>query len=385
MVQNYQNIFYGLTNSELALLIAFAVLFLFRFIYLFFFTGKALFKKRKTNTTVEKPPFSIILTIRNEEEKLKKNLPKILGINSVDFEMVVVDDFSQDSSYLILGLLRDRYKRLTISSLNQETRFSMKLAQNIAIKATKTDWVLSVPVSVSKPTAGWLEKVAETTGQNKNLIVAYSSVEAQKGFYNQLFRIENYYSFLSSTAYILNGVSMVFSDENVAFRKENYFKLGGHRQNMNEPYANLELVFNAFIRKKTTTVLFSGEATIRKAEEIGKTEYFDLLKKWIRIEKHLPFTKKTILFFDEFTKLIYLPFSALVIVLFPELWILLASLLGFKFLAHLVIIKLTQNRLNERKIFIPSLVYELIMPYYKLFFRWYFNRHSKKNRWRNKV
>lgn len=385
MIQNYHDIFLHFTNSELALLAAFGVLYLFRLIYLFLFTGRVLFKKRKKNNETEKHPFSLIMTVRNEEEKLKKNLPKILGLNSVDFEMVVVDDFSQDNSYLILGLLRDRYKRLTISVLNQETRFSVKLAQNIAIKATQTNWVVNLPVSIVKPTTNWLTEIARATEQNKNLVVAYSSVQAKKGFYNYMFRIENYSSFLTSAGYILNRVPMVFSDENVAFRKENYFKIGGYRRNMNEPYANFELVFNSFIRKKTTTVLFNKEAAICKDEKINRSDFTNLLKKRIRIEKHLPVTKKIFLFLDEFGKLIFLPFSALIFILFPQLSILLAALIGFQFIAHLVIIKLTQNRLNERKIFIPSLVYELIMPYYKLFFRWHFNWRSKNNRWKNKV
>jgi hypothetical protein len=60
-------------------------------------------------------------------------------------------------------------------------------------------------------------------------------------------------------------------------------------------------------------------------------------------------------------------------------------LVGIKFIAHLFIIKITQNRLNERKIFISSLVYDLLIPYFKYFYRWYFNYRSRKNKWRSKV
>jgi glycosyltransferase involved in cell wall biosynthesis len=385
MIQNYQDIFYRLPLPELVLLAVFGVLFLLRLLYLFLFSGKILFRKKRKNDDVKQHPFSLFITVRNEEEKLKKNLPKIFSINTVDFEMVVVDDFSQDNSYLILGLLRDRYKRLTISTLNQETRFSVKLAQNIGIKATQNEWVVNIPVSVTKPTPEWLAGISESIAENKNMVVGYSTVITEKGYYNRLFRIENYHQFLKSTGYILNGIPLVFSDENVAFKKEKYFEIGGYGQKVNEPYANLELLFNLFIRKKTTTILFNKTSAIRKAEQIGRAEYFELLKKSIRIEKHLSPSKKLFLFIDEIGKLLFLPLAAVIIILLPEFWIPVSALLGFKFLAHLVIIKITQNRLNESKIFIPSLVYELIMPYYKLFFRWHFNRRSKKNRWRSKV
>ena len=385
MIQNYQDIFSGLALSELVLLTVFGVLFLLRLLHLFLFTGRVLFRKKVDNNEAEKKPLSLILTIRNEEENLKNNLPKILSLENIDFEMVVVDDFSQDNSYLILGLLKDRYKRLTISALNQETKFSTKLALNIAIKATNNKWILTVPVSLAEVAAEWLDYISQATNNEKNVVIGYSTVARSKGFYNRLTRIENYFSYLKSTGYILNGIPFVYSVENVAFQKEKYFEIGGFGQKVTEHYANLELVINSFIRKKTTAVLFNKESSIRKTEVVKRADYFDLLKKSIRIESHLSSSKRVILFLIEFGKLLFLPIAAFVIVLLPELWIILAGLMGFIFTPYLFIIKITQNRLNERKIFIPSLVYDLLMPYYKLFFRWHFNRRSRKNRWKSRV
>ncbi len=385
MIQNYLNIFNGLSLNEKVLLYVFAFLFVLRFVYLFLFTGRVLFRRKSKVEQKKTNPLSLILTVRNEEEQLKQNIPKILSLEDVDFEMVIVDDFSQDNSYLVLGLLKDRYKRLTISMLNQETRFSTKLAINLAIKATKNNWVLGFPVSLSDVKADWLDEISGEMAENKNVIVAYSNVTTSKGFYNTLFRIEKYFQYTKSTAYILNGIPFVYTDENVAFRKEKYFELKGYRQKINEPYANLELLINTFIRKNTTSVLFNKESSIQKSEQIKKETYSDLVKKSIRIEKHLPFSKRLILGINELSSLVFIPLALFVIVLFPDLLIVVSGLLFIKIIAHLFIIKTLQNRLNERKIFIPSLVYEIIAPYLKLFFRWHFNRRSKKNRWKNKV
>lgn len=385
MIQIFQDFYNGLALLELVLLAIFGVLFLTRSLYLFLFTGRVLFKKNIKNNDIGGKPLSLILAVRNEEDNLKNNLPKILSLDSVDFEMVVVDDFSQDNSYLVLGLLKDRYKRLIISILNQETKFSVKLAQNIAIKASKNQWVLNIPVSLSEVADEWLDNISGATDEEKNVIIGYSTVTRSKGFFNSLIRIENYFLHLKSTGYILNRIPFVYSDENVAFKKEKYFEIGGYRQKVTEFYANLELIINSFIKKKTTTVLFNKESSIRKAEIVKRVDYFELLKKSIRIESHLSVSKRVILFLDELGELLFLPTAVFVIVLLPELWIVFASLLGFIFAIYLFIIKITQNRLNERKIFIPSLMYSLLIPYFKMFYRWYFKRQSKKNRWKNKV
>ena len=383
MIQNFQHFYNQLALSERVLLIIFGVLFLMRLLYIFLFTGRVLFRNK--NNSTDKNSLSLILTVRNEEDNLRNNLPKILALDNNDFEMIVVDDFSQDNSYLILGLLKERYKRLTISILNQETKFSTKLAQNIAIKAANNQWILSFPVSLSDVSREWLDSISERTNSNKNVIIGYSTITKSKGFFNSLIRIENYFSFLKSTGYILNNIPFVYSEENVAFKKEKYFEIGSYGQNITEHYANLELVINRFICKKTTTILFNQESSIRKTEIVKRADYFELLKKNIRIEKHLSVSKRVILFLDELVKLLFLPVAAVVIVLLPELWIVFASLLGFILAAYLFIIKITQNHLNERKIFIPSLAYSLLMPYFKVIYKWHFKRRSMNSRWKNKV
>ncbi len=385
MIQTYQNIFNEITSTELLLLTVFGVIFLLRLLHLFLFTGKVLFQKKRDNSNADKNLLSLIITVRNEEENLKKNLPKILSLDNDNFEMVVVDDFSQDNSYLILGLLKERYKRLTISALNQETKFSTKLAQNIALKATNNNWILIVPVSLVAATPAWIDDISQAANNEKNVVIAYSTVARSRGFFNSLIRIENYFSYIKSSGYILNGIPFVYSDENVAFQKEKYFEIGGYGQKVTEHYANLELVINSFIRKKTTTVLFNKESSIVKVENVKRADYLDLLKKSTRIEKHLSGYKRAFLFLDELGKLLFVPISIAVIVLLPGFWVVFISLLGFIFTAYLFIIKITQNRLNERKIFIPSLIYDLLMPYYKLFFRWHFNRRSRKYKWKSRV
>jgi glycosyltransferase involved in cell wall biosynthesis len=385
MIQIFKNIFTELALFQLVSLSVFGVLFFIRLLFNFLFNGKVLFRKKNNNGVSVEQPVSLILTVRNQEENLKNNLPGILSLENPNFEMVVVDDYSEDNSYMVLGLLKERYKRLKFSILNQDTRFSMKLAQNIALKAAEFDWVLTSPITLSGVDPNWLASMVKMLPEEKNVVVAYSGVVRGKGFFHHLFRIETYYQYLKSTAYILNGIPFVYSDENVAFRKSKYFEVGGYGQKIAEPYANLELIINLFIQKKSTTVLFEKETAIRKSEKISRADYGELLKKSIRIEKHLSGWKRFVLTLDEIGKLLFLPFAVLVIILVPELWMILVGMLGIKFMANLVIIKITQNRLNERKIFISSLVYDLVMPYIRLFYKWHFNRRSKKVKWRSKV
>jgi hypothetical protein len=383
MIQTIYNTLANLHGFDLVLASVFAALFIIRLLFLFLFTGRILFRKKINQTSPA--PLSLIYTVRNEEFRLKNNLAPVLSINDVEFEVIVVDDFSQDNSFQVLGMLRGRSDRLKVSTLQQETRFSTKMAQNLALKAAGNDWILPVPISYENATSVWISGISNALDNNKTVVVSYSSAQNSSGFINRIYRIETYLSFTKSVGYILNNLPFIYSEENVAFQKKKYFEIGGHGLRISEPYANLELLINFFIRKKSTTILFQSDTAIKKTEDLIWNDYLDILKKSLRIEKHLSGSKKAVLAFDELTKMLFPPVTVVVIILLFELWPLFSGLLFIMFVARLFIIKITQNRLNERKIFISSLIYDLIVPYFKFFYRWYFNNRGQNHKWKVKV
>ncbi len=383
MIQTLYNSLTDLHGGKLVLAICFVLLFFIRFAFLFLFTGRVLFQKKVKQLTAT--PLSLIYTVRNEETRLKNNLTPVLSINETDFEVIVVDDFSQDNSFQVLGMLKGRSDRLKVSTLHQETRFSTKMAQNLALKAAKYDWVLAVPISYENAAPEWILGISNALNEKDSVVLSYCSAKNSGGFVNRMYRIESFLSFSKSVGYILNNVPFVYSEENVAFQKKNYFEIGGHAHKISEPYANLELLINSFIRKKKTSILYQSDTAIKKTEDLIWNDYLDILKKSLRIEKHLTASKRAVLAFDEFTKLAFLPLTILTIVLLFDIWPILAGLLFLMFTARLFIIKIALNRLNESKIFIPSLVYDLVVPYFKLFYRWYFNNSRQKQKWKVKV
>ncbi len=382
MQQFFHISFSGINAFDVLLLTIFGVLLFSRILYLWLVVGRIAFRNNNHSDVKNGEPISLLLTFRNEEKNLQQYLPEILKIKNVDFEVVAVDDFSQDNSLSVLGVMKEENGKLRVSSLNQETRFSEKLAQNIALKAARNNWVMTIPVSLVVGETNWLKNVSGRLIQGNDVVLNYSNVLHTGRFYNRLFRIELFLQQLKSAGFTICGLPFTYTEENVAFRKEKYFEGGSYSHKLKEPFANLELLINAFIRKNKTEVCFQQETAIQKNEQIERSDYFGLLKKSFRIEKYLPASKRWILLFDEWTRLLFIPFLILVIVFVSELWLFMFMVIVVKIVLHLFIIKRIVNHLNERKIFLSSLMYDLIVPYYKVFYRWHFNRRSRKQRWR---
>ena len=139
------------------------------------------------------------------------SLPPLLSISDAEYELIAVDDFSSDNSLTILGALREKFGRLRFSALSQETWYSVKMAQNVAIKAAKFSRVMLIPPSLSKFQPQWLSEISSKTGSDKDVVVSYSNIQHDGTFFNLLYRIEFFLQQIRSFGFIINGLPYILS------------------------------------------------------------------------------------------------------------------------------------------------------------------------------
>jgi biofilm PGA synthesis N-glycosyltransferase PgaC len=86
-------------------------------------------------------PISVIICAKNELENLKQNLLPFLEQDYPDFEVVVVNDCSNDGSDWFLRDLSLQHKNLKVVTINDHPRFKhgKKFAVTLGIKAAKNE------------------------------------------------------------------------------------------------------------------------------------------------------------------------------------------------------------------------------------------------------
>jgi glycosyltransferase involved in cell wall biosynthesis len=304
MWESIQNKIFSLELQEQMLLILFALLYLIQVVYLLLFSMRVVFKKLQPGA--EPVPLSLLLVFRNEEENLGKNLPPILAAGTSDYEVIAVDNFSQDNSLEYLNSVKKDNPRLRVTYLKQEASYSEKMAQNIAMKAAGYDWVMAISPSMEFSNPHWLNNISMRLNGHSDVVINYSNVQPARSFFNLLYRVEFFFQQLKSFGFIINGMPWVISQENVAFRKQKYFEVGGYRGKITEPFANLELVINSFM-KTPVSLLLSEETAARKKEDIQRKDYLELLKREANIKKFLPAGIRFLLFLFEWAFILLMP------------------------------------------------------------------------------
>ncbi|MCW0484793.1 glycosyltransferase [Gaoshiqia sediminis] len=349
------------------------LLFQFGFYFRLFF--------RKKNPQVNRfRPISVLMNIRNEEERIEKLLLQLLQQDYPEFEVVVVDDFSEDATLTIIGVMARKYPRLKFSSLRQETRFSEKLAMNLALKAATYDWVVFVSPETDTLDAHFLQRLSEQASDSADISLNYLNYSARPGLYNRLCRVERFFAFLSSAAYSSAGLSLFYQQSNVLFNKQLYFEVDGFRGKMNAHFAHLELVFNQFVQKKVEASVTS-ETRLSENASLGKPEFIDLVRKRILLWRDLGVFKKLLLLMDGLSGIFLVAGFGWLLVTEIQNWMVFTWPVLLVWLLHLFMVKTLLNRLNERKIFLSSLMYVFVSPVIGLYHWARIYIHLQRNKW----
>lgn len=369
-----------LTITDIVLLAAFAVVWIIQMYYLLgVYLKLALHKKEDYNPDPQQ--VTIMLSLRNEEERIRELIAKFTELPFDDYQIMVINEFSEDNTLEILSVLAETNQRIKFTSLSQETRFLEKQAINIGLKGAQTSWIIQLTPDTSSISQEWLTKITGLMDQDTDVIIGYTNVERTKGLRNLLCRLERFTQFMVSGSWILAGKPFVFSETNVLFKKSIYFDTQGFRQKLNRNFANLELIFNENFKSKRVKISTNPEISIRESIEDNRGDHLKLIKKAVQIRQSLSWSKKFSLFLDDFTKMTLIALIITLIIKLPDYWITLTVPPVIYFIVLCIIVKKLLNRLKERKIFVSSFVYILIKPVISWWFFWSTYLIHRRNRW----
>ncbi len=106
----FEDLFLHTDLLNKALLVLFLLsLFVQLYFYLIIFR-KAIIKPRPSKEDFSNyPPLSVIICAKNEAENLRNNLPSVLNQDYPDYEVIVVNDCSEDETEYVLKELAQKY------------------------------------------------------------------------------------------------------------------------------------------------------------------------------------------------------------------------------------------------------------------------------------
>ena len=122
--------------------------------------------------------FSIILPTLNEAENLKTLIPEIFkelkNFSNLNFEVLVVDDNSNDGTYNLIQSLQKKYKNLNIYVRSKEKSLPLSILDGV--KKSKHEYVMWLDADGSM-SASTVKKMILNSDDNKSVVIASRFVE----------------------------------------------------------------------------------------------------------------------------------------------------------------------------------------------------------------
>ncbi len=245
--------------------VAFAVVQLIYYwgIYCGIFRYRRKVAKQKIDFLSEKPPVSVIICARNEEKNLREKLPLILEQDYPDFEVIVVDDASDDDTHQLLYMLSANNQRLKMRQIPKGAKFSSpkKFAVTLGIKAAQNDILLFTDADCRPTSNQWISQMVANFVPGVQIVLGYGGYERKSGFVSYAISYDTVTIALQYLSFALAGNPYMGVGRNMAYRKSFFETTPGFVSHMNLQSGDDDLFVNAHANKKNTRVEFSKEST----------------------------------------------------------------------------------------------------------------------------
>jgi glycosyltransferase involved in cell wall biosynthesis len=331
------------------------------FYYIYFYLAVHLHKP--TVKEISGDPVSVIICARNEAENLMKFLPSVLEQDYPDYEVIVVNDCSEDDSYIVLGEYLLKYPHLRISTVNKDPKFThnKKFAQFIGIKAAKNDILLFTDADCQPESEKWLAGMTSHFDDKTTFVLGYGGYMNKKGLLNKYIRYDSMTIAMQYLGMAIRGIPYMGVGRNLAYRRSAFFANKGFGTHTNLASGDDDLFVNTNASRLNTRVEFRKEYQTRSVPNSRVRDWITQKERHLTTAPYYKMRDKLLLFTEPLTRVIL--YTAFIILLsFTFLWPFVLAIFGLRLIAQITILTLIQKRLNEPGILVYSLIFDVLSP-----------------------
>jgi len=251
---------------ELILLAIASFFLLIQLFYFIFFFFRIAFHKEQNVETISLPPLSIIVAARSEEHNLIEFLPYLFEQDYPQFEVVVVNDRSWDDTKEILKAFQLKYSNLHVVNIEEGNHKSngKKMAITLGIKGAKYEHLVLTDADCKPISKNWLLNIGKKfQNPETRLVLGYSPFRKEKGFLNSLIRFDGLWVAMQYLSFAKAGKPYMGVGRNLAYTKEDFFKVGGFRKHYNLKSGDDDLFVNEIANHKNTSVVLAEDSHVQ--------------------------------------------------------------------------------------------------------------------------
>jgi len=293
-------------------------------LYYFLFVYRRLrkFKVAELDQPFNYPPLSVIICARNEEANLKLYLSEILEQDYPTYEVVVVNDCSNDDTNWVLKEFQLRYKHLRIVDIAEHNRFrhGKKFAVTLGVKAAQYEKLVFTDADCFPQSDKWLQYMGQQFREGIEIVLGYSPYTSGKGFLNKYIRFETFQTALLYLSFALKRNAYMGVGRNLAYTKSLFFRGKGFASHMHIPSGDDDLFVNQNATKSNVAICIHPEAFVWSNPKTSYSSYQRQKKRHFGAGKAYKTKHKRALGIQAFSGVMFYLLVALLLIVQPYFW-----------------------------------------------------------------
>jgi len=305
--------------------------------------------KKRFNPAVSVHPVSVIVCAHDEEHNLRELIPVLLSQQHPEFEVIIVNDRSNDNTYDFLLEETKKNERLKMVDVKRTPDHvnGKKFGITLGIKAAKYNWVLLTDADCRPANDQWIRSMSEQFTEDKNFVLGYSAYEKRPGFLNLFIRFETLFTAIQYIGLALAGNPYMGVGRNLAYRKSVFLDNKGFSTFLNVTGGDDDLFVNRHATAKTTAVSLGFDALVYSFPKESLKEFYRQKVRHLSVGKKYRFGHQFLLALFFVTHLITW-FAGLPLLFFSSIAIWVASALVFRTLLLSITVHQAAERFGQK-------------------------------------
>jgi cellulose synthase/poly-beta-1,6-N-acetylglucosamine synthase-like glycosyltransferase len=340
------------------------------------------FQKKNNKQESKSPPVSIIVCAHDELENLKELIPLLQQQQYSEFEIIIVDDRSNDSTFDFLLEETKKDHRLRMVHVNRLPAHvnAKKYAITLGIKAAKFEWVVFTDADC-RPGDQWISSMSSCFSNETSFVLGFSPYLRTPGVLNAFIRFETIITAIQYISFTLLGNPYMGVGRNLAYRRSVFLDSKGFNNFLNVTGGDDDLLVNQHATATNTVVQIEAASLVYSKPKVTWSTFFNQKVRHLSVGKYYKFGHRLLLgLFSISWVLIWLLGVPLAIASTAFYWV-----LGALFLRALVFgitLSLASKQLSQRFEVWAILPLDFIYAFYYLV-TGLVALVSKKIRWKN--
>ncbi len=222
-------------------------------------------------------PVSIVVCARNEAENLRQNVPLWLAQEYAgDWELLVVDDASNDATPVILQAFQQENSRLRVVRMAEKKSLGKKAALTQGVASAHYEQLLLTDGDCAPASVHWLAQMAASLAETPatEIALGYAPLIQEPGLLNSWARYETAYTALQYFAFAHVGMPYMGVGRNMAWKRSLFHQAGGFVRHADVPSGDDDLLVNAVARRGRVALCLASTSFVYSAAKTDWSDWF---------------------------------------------------------------------------------------------------------------